>query len=71
MSDTPTIALTQEERDYLWFMPQVPGGKVVPERLQQRYAELGLVVRNAEGQYWPTVLGDKVRRGAVPVKIIG
>ncbi|MET0519339.1 MAG: hypothetical protein ABW005_10960 [Burkholderiaceae bacterium] len=57
-------ALTTEERDNLWYMPQVPGGRVVSEALQQRYEELGLVGRLPDGRRWPTMLGDRARRGA-------
>ena len=27
----PTVQLTAEERDNLWYMPQQPGGRIVPE----------------------------------------
>lgn len=60
----PKIELSAEERGYLWFMPQVVGGKVVPEEVQQRFEDLGLVARLPDGRRWPTVLGDKVRLGS-------
>ncbi len=64
--EVPPIQLTPEERDHLWYMPQQPGGRVVPEHLQQRLQDLGLVTAPlANGQRGITVLGDKVRRGVI------
>jgi len=66
MNSTPAIQLTTEERDNLWFMPQQPGGRVVPEAIQQRLQDLGLVTAPREdGVRGITVLGDKVRRGVL------
>ena len=60
------VQLTAEERDHLWYMPQQPGGRIVPEHIQQRLQDLGLVTAPlADGQRGITVLGDKVRRGAI------
>ncbi len=62
----PTVQLTAEERDNLWYMPQQPGGRIVPEPIQQRLQDLGLVTAPlANGQRGITVLGDKVRRGVI------
>ncbi|MGM9515387.1 hypothetical protein ACS5PK_14110 [Roseateles sp. DB2] len=62
----PTVHLTPEERDHLWYMPQQPGGRIVPEHIQQRLQDLGLVTAPlADGQRGITVLGDKVRRGVL------
>lgn len=64
--EVPTIHLTPEERDHLWYMPQQPGGRIVPEPIQQRLQDLGLVTAPlANGQRGITVLGDKVRRGVI------
>lgn len=62
----PAVHLTPEERDHLWYMPQQPGGRIVPEHIQQRLQDLGLVTAPlADGQRGITVLGDKVRRGVL------
>lgn len=67
MSQAPSpVQLTAEERDHLWYMPQQPGGRIVPEAIQQRLQDLGLVTAPlADGQRGITVLGDKVRRGVL------
>lgn len=68
----PVITLTREEADLIWFIPQAPGGKEVPERVQAALEAKGLAVLNkADGQRWLTMLGDRVRRGMVPVKVEG
>lgn len=64
--ENPSVQLTAEERDNLWYMPQQPGGRIVPEPIQQRLQDLGLVTAPlANGQRGITVLGDKVRRGVL------
>lgn len=73
MSDQPpAITLTAEEAALIWFIPQAPGGKEVPEHVQAALEAKGLAALNpADGRRWLTLLGDKVRRGMVPVKIEG
>ena len=64
--ENPSVQLTAEERDNLWYMPQQPGGRIVPEPIQQRLQDLGLVTAPlANVQRGITVLGDKVRRGVL------
>lgn len=65
------IELTREERALLWFMPQADGGKVVPERVQLSLEAKGLVAMGPDGRRGVTQVGDKVRRGALPVKVVG
>jgi hypothetical protein len=58
------IELTPEEREALYFIPQVPGGRVVCEEILLSLESKGLVTPVGEhGPRWLTVLGDRVRRG--------
>ena len=72
MNTAEVVELTAEERDNLWFIPQAPGGRVVPEHVLASLEAKGIAMTNpADGQRWLTLFGDKVRLGAVPVKIVG
>lgn len=64
------IVLTKAEADNLWFIPQAPGGKQVPEEIQASLEAKGLVVMTPRGR-WITQLGDKVRLGHLKVRIEG
>lgn len=67
----PTV-LTAEEREFIWFIPQAAGGKVVPEHVQVSLEEKGICrINPADGKRWLTLFGDKVRLGQVPVKYEG
>lgn len=71
-TQTAPVVLTAEERDLIWFIPQADGGKEVPEHVQAALAAKGLAALNpADGRRWLTLLGDKVRRGVVPVVVEG
>lgn len=64
------IVLTTAERASLYFIPPAPGGKVVPEDIQQRLQDQGLITApQADGRRRLTVLGDKARLGSVAVSI--
>lgn len=58
------MALTPEEREALYFIPQAPGGRVVSEDVQRRLEAKGLLTPVREdGRRWLTMAGDLVRRG--------
>jgi len=58
------IELTPEERDALYFIPQVPGGRLVPEAILLSLERKGLLTPVLEGgRRCLTLLGDRVRRG--------
>lgn len=62
--DSDEIALTAQEREALYFIPQAPGARVVSEAIQASLQQKGLVTPVREGgRRWLTVLGDQVRRG--------
>jgi len=47
-----------------------PGGKVMPEEVQQSLQDPGLITaEQADGRRRLTMLGNKARRGAVPITI--
>lgn len=57
--------LTPAEVADLWFIPQVFGGRVVSEAMQQRFQDLGLATAPlADGRRGITELGSRVQRGA-------
>ncbi|MDY0749091.1 hypothetical protein SNE35_31635 [Paucibacter sp. R3-3] len=64
------IILTTAERASLYFIPPTVGGKIVPEEVQQRLQDNGLITApHADGRRRLTQLGDKVRLGSIEVTI--
>ena len=68
----PDITLTAAERAALYFFPPADGGKVTPEAVQLKLQDMGLLTApQADGRRYLTVLGDRVCRGVIPVKVDG
>lgn len=66
------IVLTAEEWRNIYFLPPAPSGRVPPEHVQVSLQAKGLATPpQADGRRYLTMLGDKVQRRAVPVKIEG
>lgn len=66
------IELTAEERQFLYFIPPAPTDMQPPEHVQASLQAKGLAsATQAEGRRYLTLLGDKVQRQAVPVKVVG
>jgi len=65
------ILLTQAERHALYFIPPAPGGTQPPEEVQAALQAKGLATAPREdGRRWLTVLGDQVRLGQVPSRVV-
>lgn len=71
-TEPQTVELTAEEQALIWFIPQAPGGKEVPESVQASLEAKGIATCiQPDGLRWLTMFGDRVRRGAVKVTIKG
>ncbi|QPF74437.1 hypothetical protein G8A07_16930 [Roseateles sp. DAIF2] len=71
-TEQTSVELTAEEMANLWFIPQMPGGKVVSEEVQASLEAKGIATNVREdGKRWLTLFGDAVRRGAVKVTVKG
>lgn len=65
------VQLTKEQSNALWYMPQAPGGKVIPADVQEQLAARGLVAKLPDGRYTPTIFGDQVRLGRIKTVLQG